>query len=464
MSMTEMYQDSSPSLRQNLLAGMGAMLALVLLLLGLGVWSYAQRAADHSYDRLLAGASLSILERVQVHNSRLEVDIPYSALGMLGLAPRDRVFYQLLGPDNGHLTGYNSLPRPKDYQPSNKPQFYNAHYGDETLRFVIQSRLLTEPNASGWVQIILGQTRTARNELSQEIMFGALAILVLVMVLALGCVWFAINRALTPLHLIRDELQKRASTDLTPLHISPPREVSPLVQAINVFMTRLRGNLDAMQMFIADAAHQIRTPLSTLQAQLDLAQHESDSQLRQRLEKVRELHLRLTRLTNQLLAHALVVHRADTQLPDVVELDTLLEQVLTESVRDHAHTDVEFAFDNSLGPVRIYGDAISLREALHNLLDNAIKYGPATNLISLQLQAGESSEWVEVWVDDQGPGIPEEQQHQALQRFARLQQGRSGSGLGLAIAQAVADAHGGRLYLHNLHPGLRVRLCLRRYA
>ncbi|OZG74586.1 hypothetical protein BTA51_06195 [Hahella sp. CCB-MM4] len=480
MLTTDTILFSSPhsgSLHRQLIIRMFLLLMVTLLVLGIGVWIYAQRASDLSHDRLLTGAGLAILDSVREQSGRIEVDIPYAAMGILALARDDKVYYRITGPGGRYLTGYPDLPVRDVETHTGTPVFYNAEYKGESVRIALQEKFLTEQNVRGWVTVAVAQTTQARTELFREIMLGALGILSLVILLALAGTWVAISRALGPLYAIRREIQRREPTDLTPLTIETPDEVTPLVETINMFMRRLQENLDTIKMFIANAAHQIRTSLSTVQAQINLAQHDQTlEQLSQRIMKINDGHQRLNRLTNQLLTHALVTHRADTFQPESIHLTGLLQDILVQTVRDHAHTSVEFGFHNEAGDITIAGDTISLREAVNNLLHNAIKYGPENNQVTIQLQPGrvpenvpadDDRQWVEIWVDDEGPGIPKDFQLEALKRFSRLGEKQAqehqvlGSGLGLAIACAVLEAHEGRIVLENLHPvGLRVRLCL----
>jgi two-component system, OmpR family, sensor histidine kinase TctE len=449
------------SLRRRLVSRTAILLMVVLVMLSFGVWHYARQAADYSYDRLLNSASLSIMEGVFVRNGEPDLDLPYAAMEMMQLAPSDKVFYQVTDQAGMLITGYPDLPRPAGFTPSEKPHFYNARYKGEALRLVMQSKRLTEADASDWVHVTLAQTRNARQELLADILYKALLTLIGVMLLALVIVWLGINRALQPLSLISRTLQLRIPSDTSRLSATPIQEVAPLVEAINSYQQQLLHNLDTMKIFIADASHQIRTALSATQAQLDIAAQVADPvTLPHRLEKIRQEHLRLARLTNQLLAHAMVVHRGDTQPLDSIDIDALLKQILTECVRDHAHSDIEFGYhcrcDNSVAPA----DGVSLREAIRNLLDNAVRYGPSNNQITLGLEPAPRA-GIDIIVDDSGPGIPPHLRRQALQRFSRLSSTHEGSGLGLAIVEAVAQAHGGELFIENSPSGgLRIRLRL----
>ncbi len=216
-----------------------------------------------------------------------------------------------------------------------------------------------------------------------------------------------------------------------------------------------------MKVFIADASHQIRSSLGGLQGQLDIALQTTDSdELKTRLIKIRRQYKKLTRLTNQLLAHALVTHRSDSLTPQTIALNTLVEELLTETVRDHAHTDIEFSYNVDDPDIQLPGDKVSLKEALRNLIDNAILYGPKNNQIDITLRHAEDNS-VEIIIDDSGPGIAPHMRRQALQRFTRLNPGISGSGLGLAIVETVIHAHQGIMKLDRSPAGgLRVLIRL----
>jgi two-component system sensor histidine kinase TctE len=453
------------SLRQQLIVRTAALMAIVFLILSAGIWNYAKRAADISFNRLLNSASISILERVTVREGQIDLDLPYAALAMLELAPNDKIFYEVLDHHGQQLTGYAGMPEPKNYVPATQPDFYTDRFKGETLNLVIQSKRIISPAASGWVTIILGQTRQARTELADEIFYNALFALLGILLLTLSLVGFGIRKALKPLNQISDLLQHRSVLDRSPIPETPIQEVAPLVSAINEYQSQLLQTLDTMQMFIADASHQIRSSLGGLQGQLDIAlQTDDPKDIQSRLHKIRDQYQHLTRLTNQLLAHALVTHRSDTQQPEILHVNKWVTDILTEVVRDYAHTHIEFSYHADDSQMQIQGDRISLKEAFRNVLDNAVKYGPSDNHIDIRLSIEliHQKMMILIQVDDQGPGIPAHLRRQATQRFSRLPTGiTTGSGLGLAIVDTVVSAHEGVLKLSDSPSrGLRVKIYL----
>lgn len=444
-----------------MLARSAILLLVVFVLLSIGAWHYAKQAANYSYDRLLRSASLSMLEGVHVNGTNVDIDIPYAAFEMMQLSSEDKVFYRIQGPQENFITGYEDFPLPSQSLDKERTKFYNANYLSEPIRVVMQRKWLSEPEVSGWVSVYLGQTLNARDQMRNDILMRSFVTLLGIMLLVLFVLWWAINRALEPLNTISKSLFTQTSFSETPLEKTAIQEVAPLVDAINEYQSRLASNLDAMKTFIADASHQIRTVQSATQAQLDIASQSQDlNQLPAHLARIRGEHLRLTRLTNQLLSHAMVVHRGDTRVFENLDIESLVKQLLTEFVRDYAHTEVEFSYhcEEALGVIK--GDKIALKEAFRNLLENAIVYGPAQNQIDVILVR--QGEYVNVMIDDQGPGIPQALRVQAMQRFKRLTSNREGSGLGLAIVNSVVESHDGLFFLEDSPlGGLRARIQLR---
>jgi two-component system sensor histidine kinase TctE len=206
-------------------------------------------------------------------------------------------------------------------------------------------------------------------------------------------------------------------------------------------MERLSGRLETLQRFIADSAHQIRTPLTALAGQVELLAAEKAPARRQHhIERVKARTLELARLTNQLLSDATISHRAETMARSEVDVVMLAREALAGAVPASLDRDITVAFDAPQNPVVIEGDAVSLREAFKNVIENAIQHG-AHSL--LQLAVRKTVAGVEVAISDDGPGIAADLWPKVTQRFFRGRSGGTGSGLGLAIAREVALNHGG---------------------
>jgi two-component system, OmpR family, sensor histidine kinase TctE len=449
------------SLRQRLLLGITAGFIVVLAIISIGLFSYAHNASNQSFDRLLMGSSLAILERIYGSASGPIVDIPYSALEMAGLARDDRVFYRVFTHQKQTLTGDKDLPLPRNYQPNGKLRLYDAFYSGELVRFIVQSRLITGPLSSTWVVVQLGHTRQARDKMEQDLIIKGMGLLVLVAVIGLICVWYGVNIALRPLIGIEKQLRSRDPDNLSPLPSVRPREIEALVMSINGLFQRLKTNLENSQTFIADVAHQTRTSLSSLLAHIELASGHSDpKETQKRISKANVQAHKTIRLTNQLLSHAMVIHRAEQQQRKRIHILPLVRELMSEALKNNVTRDIEFELiDKNIRASEdlILGDPLSLREALCNLMDNAIKHGPQHNKIDIHVINADSH--VRLLIDDKGPGIAREKREQVLQRFTSFDASGKGSGLGLSIVESVVKTHAAQLTLEQSPAGgLRVRI------
>ncbi len=444
------------SIQRRLLSLIALGFIALLLIIAVLFWNYARAAANQTYDLLLAGAALSILERVTPGTDGPTVDLPFSAMDILALAPDDRVVYRVFSPRSGEITGAADLPMPEDAAPAAASIFFNAPYRGGSFRFVVKGRTLTVPGGREWVAVQIGQTTQARRARQISLFLNGMAGLAAISLIGLGFVWLAIRRALAPLRQIEADLRTREPSDRSHLKATPPREIQSLFEAINGFIERLSSNRTLTETFIADVAHQTRTSLSALQGQLSLAADAADpGEMRDRMIKADRQAQRTVRLTNQLLAHAMVIHRTDQASLPPVALKPLVRDQLAEMLRDSRMRGVTVTFDVDEFPDDtdvVAGDALSIREALRNLIENALRHGPPDNTIDIDLRA-EPPQRIALSVADAGPGIPEDQRARATERFTSLARDSAGSGLGLAIVRAVAEGHGAGLRLETSKKG-----------
>lgn len=430
------------------------------------LWTYARGAANRTYDLLLAGAALSVLERVSPGPDGPTVDLPSSAMDILALAPDDRVVYRVFAPGAGTITGVEALPLPPGLQVQAAPVFFDADTG-APFRFVLQGRQLNAVDGRLWVAVQIGQTREARQAQQLSLFLNGMAGLAAVSLTGLGFVWRAIRRALFPLRRIEADLRARAPGDLSRVEGASPREIGGLFEAINGFIARLDRNRALTETFIADVAHQTRTSLSALQGHLSLAVDTTDAaQMRGRLARAKRQAERTVRLTNQLLANAMVIHRSDRATLGPVVLKPVVRDTLAECLRDSRMRSIALTLDaNDIaeGEDVVQVDPLSVREALRNLIDNAVRHGPPDNTIDISLHA--EGDRLVLRVEDAGCGIPETDRARATERFTSIAPDPAGSGLGLAIVQAVADGHGAALTLGtSRHGGLSVAIAFPRPA
>lgn len=443
--------DAAPgSLRRTLTLYLGALLAVFAVALLFAARDYGQRAANRSYDHLLVSSALSIIDSVALVEAQWQVDLPYASLDLLSMAPEDRVFYRVFDAHNQTVTGYEDLPAPPR-EPTDQPQLFDAQYSGETVRFVVVSRRVSSPSTQVEVRVQVGQTRRAREALAQDMVNRSLLAIGVLSLLSLALVAFGVHRAFRPLVKVERELSRREPSDLSPLDARVPREMDQMVAALNRFMGRLSSSNETLRAFMAEAAHQMRTPLAALRAQAQLALDDDDPEdMRRSLFAIERNATHMSRLLNQLLSDASVIHRSNLQRFAQVDLVETVHQALHEALPQAGPAPrVQLAVGVTAASVN--GDALLLREAIKNLIDNALKYGGPGDL---QVALTADRKCFVLTIADHGPGIAPADAERVFERFARGEGAAAGgAGLGLAIVKRVVDSHGGHIDLSNRPSG-----------
>ena len=422
---------------ESLTRRLGLSLALVMLaggaLVALAALAYGRQAAQTAYDRLLIGAADQIAGSVAVlRDGDVTIDIPVSAFELLSLAPDDRVIYAVFDPAGRLVTGYPDVARPVG-------QFGNGSFAGEPVRLTRVSRTFSERDFSGAVDVVVGQTTRARDALARDITRSALLVVGLLGIGMAAFAVFAVRSSLAPLRRVEAGLAAREPRDLTPLDVAVPHEIGQLVATINRFMARQARQFEIMRNLIADASHQLRTPVAALRAQAELAADDPDPASQRRIiGRIHERARGLSRLTDQLLNHALIIHRADAAPHVTIDLRTVAIRIVEET--DPAEGELELELSET--EVACRGDTLSLTEAGKNLLNNALRHGaPPVTLAVLQ-----ENGLAVLAVRDRGPGMPEAMWPNAGSRFDRTGVVTPQSaGIGLSIVAAVAAAHHGAL-------------------
>lgn len=438
------------SIRRRVFALGVALLACALIGLFFFLRGYAQRAAEQAFDRLLAASALTIAGSVQIEDDGVTVEPPVSSLAML--SGSERVFYEALASNGRLITGYGDLAPGLPLAQSATPVYAYLSYHDEPVRVATVGRLVSASQHAGWVTVRVAETLGSREALADEILGRSVLPLVAVALVALGLLWFGVQRAFAPLAVVERELRRRAPDDLQPVSAPVPQEVSRLVEALNAFMHRLSGLMNTLNTLVADAAHQVRTPLASLRAQAEVALEEPDPErLHARIQRIHQNATHASQLINQLLMDATITHRLGKGARAPVGVAEAVNETRRrigplEAQRLH----IEIAPE--VRRARIAGDRVALREMLRNLVDNALRYAPDG---PVEIQATPVAGYrVALTVSDRGPGIADDEKEAVQQRFTRGRAGESlpGSGLGLAIVRSVAVAHGGSLWLQD-RPG-----------
>lgn len=453
------------SLRSQLLQWLLVPLGLLWALDATWTFFTVRGIVNAAYDRSLYASVLAISERVTLSgNATPVVDIPPVALEVLDSATQERIFYRVGyrigdGPEV-FLTGYPDLPPPPSASPAGAPIYYDGLYRNEPVRIsAFEAGYPTDPPVAVLVQV--AETVGGRGSRTQDLVLRELLTQMVIILLATGITWFGIWRGLRPLRQVSRDVSSRSATDLTP--VAPqdvPDEVSPLVFAVNELMSRLRRTLDAQRRFIADASHQLRTPLAVIQAKAELVLREEDpTALVRAAADLYEHSKATTHLATQLLSLA----RTDPEQagqPRVLDLQELAGEACAALVPDAFARGVDLGFDGD-GPARIVGGDVLLREAIVNLVQNTLRHGARPGSATLSVARSERGEIV-LALEDDGPGIPEAERGRVLERFYRIPGTReSGAGLGLAIVSQIAEAHGATLHLLDGAGGRGLRVELR---
>ena len=408
----------------------------------------ANNIADDPYDKALAENAMAIAGLVSVQGSRIKVDIPPQAHSLLHRDETDRVFYQVLGFRNELVAGevaigWTDPPQKIEY---GKSYFRDGEIRGEQVR--IASLYLKPLPEREPLMVQVAETRNKRNALASRIISGVTLPQFAVIPLAVLLVWFGLSRGIAPLNRLGRAIRRRLPTDLSPIPTAGvPEEVKPVVYAFNDMMARLEQNLQAQQRFIGDAAHQLRTPLTGLKMQTELALSETDPEnMRILLRQIAESTDRAAHLTSQLLALARAESSHEkTHAIEQVDLEALVRQVTLEWVPAAMAKRIDLGFEGTGWPLQISGNPVLLRELAANLIDNAVKYTPPGGRVTVRTRA---SEFAVIEVEDDGPGIPESESELVFERFYRVLGNEApGSGLGLAIAREIAELHLGSVQL-----------------
>lgn len=437
--------------------GWWLVLPLGLLVLINAALSYrgALDAANHAYDRSLTASLDAIAENTHATGGRILVDVPHSAFDIFEEGTQERVFYAVVAPDGSRLTGYADLPVPPGEIGTDRPTVMDTHYRGEAIRLGALGKRLYDPELQGgdMVTILFAETTEDRAGLALDLFFDNLRGQGLLIAAGAILVLFTLTRAFRPLMELRERVRGRDEEDLTPIqgeHI--PSELLPLIEAINHHMQRLAQMLEARRRFLADAAHQIRTPLALMntQAEYGLRQEEA-GEMRKTFAGLLASIRAARRMANQMLtlsraepANGLIQER------EPLDLVELVREVAADLAPLAVKKEIDLGFEGPVEPIAMKGNRAMLREMLTNLADNAIRYTPARGQVSLSIGRRDNHDHrAVIRVVDDGPGIPPSERVKVFQRFYRIlgQADSEGSGLGLPIVREICHAHGGDVRL-----------------
>lgn len=436
------------TLRRQLIAWLSAPL-VVLWSISITVdYDIAKQFVNLTYDRALLEVALDLGRNIKRVNNRSYVDLPDVALQLLQSQPSGRLHYLVTGPRREFISGEPSFPLPEE-PTSDRVSYHDDVFLGREIR-VVALRVPVQPGSGkGVVLIQVGERLTLRTEVARQLLLRIVLPQTLLTFLAIFAVWYGVGRGLAPLSQLQREIEQRSHRDLSPLPESMvPREVEPLIHAMNGLLERLSASITAQRRFIADAAHQLRTPIAGLKTQAELALRQTHATEAQAAFK--QLHTateQMTRLINQLLwlarAEPDAGHASATERINLVEL---AREATTDWVPRALARHIDLGFEGSPGEARIEGDPFLVREMLNNLLDNAVRYTQPEGHITVRVNTAERQ--ITLSVEDDGPGVPEAERDRVFERFYRVHgTGVEGCGLGLAIVREIAQRHGAEVAL-----------------
>ena len=416
-------------------------LIVPLLLINLAgaslIYLLAWVPAQQAFDQSLADAAGALAGLLRKDGAQVAIDLPSQAAQVLRASNADAVYFAVRTPDGRLLAGDPDFP--------SRDQAVQGVF-DERMRGE-PVRLVLRQASVGGALVRIGVAKTLRKQAqTRAAIVRALVLLETLLMAALaGMVWFSVTAGLSPLSHMRMTLAKRASGDLAPIDTAGvPDEVAPVVAAFNDLLGQLQAGAKSQQDFLADMAHQLRTPLAGTKLQLEwlAARHVDDPDTLHSVRLMLQANERMIRHSNQLLALARAepTRFAKPRL-EQVDLADLVREAIQVFVDAAAKKHIDIGFD--LAPAPLAGDPGLLRDLIDNLVDNAVRYTPAGGSVTVRVASGERAAMLVV--EDSGPGIAPHQRTQMFERFVRLDDKTPGSGLGLAIVRDIVLAHGARI-------------------
>ena len=485
-SRSRLVRASNPSLRVHLLRALATPLfALVLVSGSLSYW-LAAHYTTQVFDRALYGVANNIAQQIRIAGPRLDQDIPTIAQTLVEAEGSDRIYWRIHGPDGliggmdtwlGYGTGQTTL---------HDARLFYAWFSGRQVRAVRLPVTLPSPASDefgtsgegtlsrGPIVVEVAELLDRRETAANEILLSVSVPLILLLLVGSLILSHVLKEELVPLQILTDKLNRQTARSLAALdETQVPAEVEPLIRGLNALLARLRDALGVQRKFIADAAHQLRTPLTAVKLHADRAlDADSPDVARHALREVQTAADRAVRLSNQLLSLARAEPGLSLERLGPVEHFDLAElafEIGAEWVPQALARRVDLGFEILPGPTftgsapaTVRGNRLLMREALSNLIDNAVKYVPAGGRITVRA-GGESMGhrgMAVVMVEDNGPGIALARREEVFKRFFRgdhtpgaqavQQAAPSGAGLGLAIVHEIVSLHQGTIRIEDV--------------
>ena len=443
-------------------------------------WGVAQNIANRPYDRELERQVQSLMAVASVHapasrrperELRHELDVAAAALLRGDEGEVQQRWFQVLGLRGELLAGDALLAVPDDRdRHAREVRFRDDTVRDEPVRVAWLWLAAEGDEAESDALVQVAETLDQRQRLATEIIKGVLLPQFAILPLAVMLVWLALSRGIRPLEELQRRIRRRESTDLSPIpERDVPEEVVPLVRSINDLLERLDKSIANQRHFLADAAHQLKTPLAGLRTQAELAAREIDggrgdpASMKHSLRQIAISSQRAAHMVNQLLAMARAEDSGEKLRRQWVDLGAVTRAVVRDFVPRAIERQIDLGYEGpeaipdsdspQAAATRLFAEPVLLGEMVRNLVDNALRYTPAGGVVTVRLLPDPFGQEVVLQVEDTGPGIAPAERELVFQAFYRsLEVQVDGSGLGLAIVAEVAQRHGGSVAVADARP------------
>ena len=428
-------------------------------------WFVAQSAAGKPYDQALQYNVDELASLVKVYDRKLQFVLPLPVHKLLRSSDTEATYYQVLGARGEFVSGERDLPLPAQDE---APFFSEVRIRDDSYRGdgvrIAYKWLQVDLPAARPVLVQVAETLDRRALLATEIVKGVMLQQFIILPLAVLLVWIGLAYAIRPLNQLEERIRARKPDDLSPLdEMSVPQEVAPLVSSVNDLLHRLTRSIAHQKRFLADAAHQLKTPLAGLRMQADLAQREgvSAEEFKQSLQQIGNASMRATHTVNQLLALARAEGSTSAMVREPCDLAELTISVVQDCLPSALEKSLDLGYEGALpgaDGVMLNGNPVLLAELIRNLLVNAIHYTPSSvqqpGVVTTRVLADPFGKVILLQVEDSGPGIAASEREMVFQPFYRvLGSGVDGSGLGLPIVVEIAHLHRATVSVEDAQAG-----------
>jgi two-component system sensor histidine kinase TctE len=450
------------------------MLAPLLLLWPMSIavtYLVAQSIATAPFDRSLENSVQAIAQQIKAVGDEISLALPMSARQILRADENDTIYFQVIGPRGELIAGDKDLSLPPDGDPLQVGTitYRDSRIAGNEVRVAATLVILSTAAGPSPVMVQVAETLEKRSQLANEIIKGVILPQFIILPIVVVLVWFGLSRGLAPLNALQNRIRNRLVDDTSPIEErAAPQEIMPLISSFNDVLYQLEDSVQSQKRFIADAAHQLKTPLAGLRMQAELAQREnSPEELQRSLEQIADSSTRATRLVQQLLSLARMENTNKLSEKILIDLSQAAADATKNWLSAAWEKKIDLGYQTNEQTYKMYGNPVMLKELFNNLIDNAIKYTPANGTVTVDVRHANQPGLLIVEVKDTGPGIPPEERQRVLERFYRvLGSDIEGSGLGLAIVKEIATQHGGKLeILENVYQEspLKYGTCMRVY-